>query len=50
MKMIVEIELEMNGILFTDDVKPELDIWLQKLKFRHLTSVKLNKLYTSEAY
>ena len=48
MKMIVEIELEMNGILFVEDVKPEIDEWMQKLKFRHLTSLKLNKLYRSE--
>ena len=42
--MKVEIELEFNGILFKEDVLPELEEWLEKLRFRHLVSKKITKL------
>lgn len=39
----IEIVLKFNGILFSEDVKPEIEEWLKKLKFRHLKEVIMTK-------
>ena len=38
MKIIIEIELEHNGIMDSKDVKYEIYDILKNLKYRHLTS------------
>ena len=43
-KMKVEIELEFNAIMFVEDVKPEVQEWLETLQIRHLVNKKLKEI------
>ena len=41
MKVIIEIDLDINGILDFDDIQYKIFEHLKKLKFRHLTNVNV---------
>ncbi len=43
-KVLVEIELEVDGILFEEDIEPEIEEWLEGLKFQHLTGKKIRNI------